>query len=436
MLMAKVLFAVLAVQGASIAGDLIQGLSSGFPFGQTLHAAIARAGIGLIWITIPALLIGVLTQSTADAMVVGVAFFLGTTGFMAVAVALVGGDQRHLDPTLGTGVRWIPDLLRYVMILAGGAILLLVQYRTRKTLRGRTIAAVAMFVMLCSQAMPWKPLYAIEKHFSTAPGAATGIALAWQAHREPAGNDSRQDPFLYGFNPNMSNPNETRLTLPLAVAGLPADSVLKEDKAVVALTDAAGNAVYSVNGRPIEIWREGAQIGPVAYDQSAGIPAQIFQKNRDRLVRVKTTHSMTLFKLVTSYSMPALQGDRRMRAFGRCRSKINAATTLVEVDCMQIGPGPTCATVFLEDPKDGSRNRPLSACHPNYSPYIDQPIPDAVSRFPMDLPFRDTTGQLTFAVDASKIEHAQIVIRVYEPVDHFTRVVESHLVPMKDLAAK
>src|ERR1700733_2580962 len=75
MLMAKVLFAVLAVQGASTAGDLIQGLSSGFPFGQTLHAAIARAGIGLIWITIPALLIGVLTQSTADAMVVGVAFF-------------------------------------------------------------------------------------------------------------------------------------------------------------------------------------------------------------------------------------------------------------------------------------------------------------------------------------------------------------------------
>jgi hypothetical protein len=103
---------------------------------------------------------------------------------------------------------------------------------------------------------------------------------------------------------------------------------------------------------------------------------------------------------------------------------------------MQIGPGPTCATVFLEDPKDGSRNRPLSACHPNYSPYIDQPIPDAVSHFPMDLPFRDTTGQLTFAVDASKIEHAQIVIRVYEPVDHFTRVVESPLVPMKDLAAK
>ena len=220
------------------------------------------------------------------------------------------------------------------------------------------------------------------------------------------------------------------------MAGLPVDSVLKEDKPVVLFTDAAGNVLYTVNGRSIEVWREGDQIGSVAYDQSASIPAQVFQEIKDRLVRVKTTHSMTLFKLFTSYSMPAVQGDRRMQEFGRCRSNINAATTLVEVDCMQIGPGSTCATVFLEDPRDGSRNRPLSACHPNYSPYIDQPIPDSVSRFPMDLPFRDTTGQLKFNVDASKIGDAQIVIRVYEPLDHFTRVVESPLVIMKDLAAR
>ena len=103
---------------------------------------------------------------------------------------------------------------------------------------------------------------------------------------------------------------------------------------------------------------------------------------------------------------------------------------------MQIGPAPTCATIFLEDPRDGSRNRPLSACHPNYSPYLDQAIPDSISRFPMGLPFRDTTGQLKFMVDASKISGAQIVIRVYQPVDHFTRVVESPLVMMRDLAAK
>lgn len=436
MLVAKVVFAVLAVQGASIAGDLIQGFSRGFPIGQSLHAAIARAAVGFVWITVPALLIGVLTQSIADAMVVGVAFFLGIAGFLAVGIALAGGDQRQFDPTLGSGVRWIPDLLRYLLILVGGAILLMVQYRTRKTVRGRIIAAAATFVMCCSQTLPWKPLFALEKRLSTQPGAANQIALTWQPHIHQMGNETREDPFMYGYNVNINNPNDARLVFPLSVAGLPPDSVLTEDKAAVVLKDADGRALYAFDGRPIEVWREGAPSGPAAYDETAKIPAQVLQENKDRLVQVTATHSMTLFKLNASYSMAAVGGDRRMADFGRCKSKVDAATTIVEVDCMQIGPAPMCASVFLEDPRDGSRNRPMSACHPNYSPYIDQPIPDSVSRFPMDLPFRDTTGQLNFNVDASKIGDAQIVIRVYEPVDHFTRVVESPLVTMKDLAAR
>ena len=101
---------------------------------------------------------------------------------------------------------------------------------------------------------------------------------------------------------------------------------------------------------------------------------------------------------------------------------------------MEMGKGPTCATVFLEDPRDGSRNRPITICNPNYSPYIDRPIPDAVSHFRLVLPFRDPTGQVKYAVDGSKVDGAQIVIRVYEPADHFTRVVTSPLVMMKDLA--
>jgi ABC-type transport system involved in multi-copper enzyme maturation permease subunit len=433
-LVAKVIFAVLVVQGASIAGDLIQGLSSGFPLSQSFHAAIVRAAIGLVWITIPALLIGVLTQSIADAMVTSVVFFLGIIVFMVVAVALSGGSQRQLDPTEGSGVKWIPDLLRHLLIVVGGAIVMLMQYRTRKTLLSRRVAAAMLFVMLSSQTLGWKPIFALEKRLSSQPGAAGEITFAWRPHTESMRNETRQDPF-YGAIPNFGNPNGT-LVFPLSVAGLPADSVLREDEAVVVLADANGRMLYAVNGKPIQIWHEGAQSGPVAYDQTVIIPPQFFQENKDRLVRVETTHSVTLFKFITSYSMAAVGGDIRMPKFGRCKSKIDGGATDVKVDCMQIGPGPTCATVFLEDPRDGSRNRPLSACHPNYSPYIDQPIPDSVSRFPMDLPFRDRTRQLKFSVDASKIGDAQIVIRVYEPVDHFTRVVESPLVMMNELAAR
>jgi hypothetical protein len=103
---------------------------------------------------------------------------------------------------------------------------------------------------------------------------------------------------------------------------------------------------------------------------------------------------------------------------------------------MQMGKGPTCWTVFLEDPRDGSRNRPNTGCSPNYSPYVDRPIPDAVSHSRLGLPFWDPAGQVKYAVDRSKMDGAQIVIRVYEPADHFTRVITSPLVVMKDLAAR
>jgi len=60
--------------------------------------------------------------------------------------------------------------------------------------------------------------------------------------------------------------------------------------------------------------------------------------------------------------------------------------------CLQMGKDPTCATVFLENPKDGRRNRANTTCFQNYSPYIDRPIPDAVSRFKLVLPFHDPTS--------------------------------------------
>ena len=115
------------------------------------------------------------------------------------------------------------------------------------------------------------------------------------------------------------NPNdEVRLLFPVSVTGLPADSVLKEDNARDGSTDAGGKRLYAVDGGPIEIRREGSQSGPVAYDQAAKIPVQVYQDNKDRSVRVDTTYSMTLFKLNASYSI-AVGGDRLIPALGPLR---------------------------------------------------------------------------------------------------------------------
>jgi hypothetical protein len=295
-----------------------------------------------------------------------------------------------------------------------------------------------LLTLLCSQATPWTPVFALEKRLSPQRGAADGIALSWHPHTTQTGDPVTGDRFDFG-GIQLESPNsrdEVRLLFPISVAGLQKDSVLKTDLAHVVFSDASGKQLSSTDGGSIEMRREGAESGPAAYDQAAKIPAPIYQANKDRQMRAEITYSMTLFKLRTTYSVPAVGGDRLMAGWGRCESKINGVGTAVEVGCLQMGKVPTCATVFLEDKRDGSRNRANTSCFPNYSPYIDRPIPDAVSRFRLVLPFRDPTGQTQYAVDGSKVDEARIVIRVYEPADHFTRVVTSPLVLMKDLAAR
>jgi hypothetical protein len=436
-LLAKVFFATLVVQGSTIAGDLVQGLGDGFSPVQTLRAALLRATIGFIAITLPALVIGALTRSIAEAMIMAAVLGCGVFVFTIMAVAAGGGYQHQFDPTNNSGIEWIPNLLRYAILLLGGATVLVMGYR-RRTFRGKAMMAAVLLTLLCSQATPWTPVFALQKRLSPQRGAADTIALAWHPHTTFDGDPVTGDRFDFG-GIKLESPNardEVRLLLPISVTGLPMDSVLKTDLAHVVFADASGKPLSSTDGGAIEIRREGAEGGPATYNQAAKIPAPVYQENKDRQVRAEMTYSMTLFKLRTSYSMPAVGGGRVMEGWGHCESKINGAGTAVDVRCLQMGKGPTCATVFLEDTKDGSRNRPNTTCFPNYSPYIDRPIPDAVSHFRLGLPFRDPMGQMQYAVDGSKVDEAQIVIRVYEPADHFTRVIASPTVAMKDLAAQ
>lgn len=436
-LLAKVFFAALVMQGSSIVGDLIQGLGDGFSMGQALRAALIRAAVGFIAITITALVIGALTQSIAEAMILTATLACGIFVFTIMAVAAGGGYQHQFDPTNNSGIEWIPNLMRYVIVLLGGAAVLVIAYR-RQTFRGKIVMAAVLLVMLCSQATPWTPVFALEKRLSPQRGVAEGITLSWLPHAMQMGAPITHD-YFDAAGIKLEGPNahdEVRLLLPILVTGLPKNSVLKTDLAHVVFSDANGKHLFSTDGGSVEIRHEGNEDGPAAYHQATKVTVPVYQENKDRQVRVKMTYSMTLFKLRTSYSMPAVGGDRLMAGWGHCESKINAVGTAVEVMCLQMGKGPTCATVFLENSKDGRRNRANTTCFQNYSPYIDRPIPDAVSRFKLVLPFHDPTGQVQYAVDGSEMDTAQIVIRMYEPADHFTRIVTSPLVAMKDLAPR
>ena len=223
------------------------------------------------------------------------------------------------------------------------------------------------------------------------------------------------------------------------MTGLPTDSVLMEDNAQMVLTDADGKKPLRRGWRrnPIEIRREGSQSGPSNYRPLAVlVPAEVYQDNKDRMVQVDTTYSMTLFKLRSPIRCRRWVATRLISGLVvASRKSMSRRTAFVDGEVHADGQGADMRNGLYGRP---ARWQPQPSHHrlagPDYSPYLDRPIPDSVSHFRLVLPFRDPEGQMKYLVDGSKMDAAQIAIRVYEPADHFTRTVTSPLVMMKDLA--
>jgi hypothetical protein len=86
----------------------------------------------------------------------------------------------------------------------------------------------------------------------------------------------------------------------------------------------------------------------VAYDQELDLPARIVQQAEGQKTSLAIDYSLTLFKLGARYSISAVDDVSRLPGWGLCKTGINKENTAIEVECAQMGKGPTCATVFLE----------------------------------------------------------------------------------------
>jgi hypothetical protein len=57
-------------------------------------------------------------------------------------------------------------------------------------------------------------------------------------------------------------------------------------------------------------------------------------------------------------------------------------------------------------------------------------------RFGTNLPFRDPSGLAKFPVDGPQLPQSRVVIRVYEPEDHFTRSLTIPEIRLKEWEAQ
>lgn len=421
LLLEKLIFVLLLVQGPMLATDILRALLEGFSFYQSLAASFSRALFLLFTLYLPALAFASLTANFTEAIVAGVIAFLGGASFGLLANTLVFRGQQPQLWVEWSGLGWINESERGLLALTVGVSILGLQYFRRNTLLSRWVFGGGVLLWVATLVTPWQPAFAVQERLSPKRGAAKSVELAFDASAGKLGSiigtnlDERRLP--------TRDSGDVLVGLPLHITGWPGDSMLKADRSNVRIMSDNRNWLSIGSGENLELRNDESGNTEKNVHHVIRISAGMYERFKDTPVEMEITYSLTLMGLSNSFAMPALRGDQRIADVGWCKTRVNDARTSIQLSCLRPGLGPNCASVFLENTSSGQRNPIRAACTPNYSPWLDTISGDAVIRMGMTAPFRDASGLAHYPVDGSQLADALVVTRLYSPVDHFSRRV-------------
>jgi hypothetical protein len=302
--------------------------------------------------------------------------------------------------------------------LAASAAVVPLQYFRRSTKYARSIAFGAVLLIPVLEFVPYAPAFAFQQRLSDDPAEAKDIAVAF-------------DPNLGKFTGEQSRASS--VWLPLRVSGLPPESLLINNRTYIRIIGRDGAVLFRgvTTGDPMITHDPG--FGPFHIDdfpvrttiggdvrthQLITLPAKIYELGRGQQVRIDLDYSLTIFRTETADTIAALSGDKRTANLGWCKTRLGDDS--VEIGCIKPGDPPTCATFVLENPISGKRNPASNPCLPDYTPYTGHFYSDAMSTIRVGLKFRDPQGVAKYPVDSLQLASAQVSMKIYKPIAHFT----------------
>ena len=434
LLAAKFLFAVLLVQMPVFLADLFAALASGFSFGEALKGAAARGLFWLLALVVPSLAFGSVTRNLTECVLGGLAVFIVGAGFKSLAWPLMPGGIA--DPTINTGIGWLTEDLRLAVALSAGAAILGMQFFRRMTLVSRVATGAGVLALLCTTILPFRPVFAVEEKLSPQPGAASAVTLRFDPAVSRFHDPSGLPPAFGHNNLVRREEGDMQLHIPLRITGLGDDTVLHTDYSEARAVTPDGRVTQLALGEDFNVRVEGKSSGSQETHQGIRVRGPIFQRFKDRPVKLEIEYSLTLLHLAESHAMPALNGSARFPGLARCETKMNDAGTAMNLRCMQPAKVPSCATFFLEHTPSGRRNPARFGCPADYAPFSGRYVPDGMRRFGVPLPFRDSSGLAKYPVDGPQLPESQVVMRIYTPVEHFSRTVVVEAVRLGEWVAE
>lgn len=402
--------------------DFVQAFAGGASFWHSLSAAITRSLFLLPIFTLPFVAFGALTRNLTEAIAGAVIFFLLLSGGEMLFVGLSEGRRiLEVSPTTLTGLDWLTDALRLVVTLAAVSAILALQYLGRKTTISRTVLGVAAVLCFAVRLLPWNTAYAMQERLTPSRGSGQRITIAFAPDHKPYKNLSGVKPDVLQGQFGGTKNADAIVYLPLTVQGLPAQTLLKNDRAEVNMITPDGKSFnLGVGGDFAPLPQAGESTGSYS---PVYVPDDLYQRFKSEQVRLEITYFSTLMRLEDVGAMAAMGGHRDLASLGKCSSRMNAGETDIDISCLQPGTIPLCTTAVLRDPASGLANSPKVSCIPNYAPVYPMMIPDGMSRYEAELPFHDSNSLSSYPIQGRDLSQTQVEVRVYAAEDHLQRHV-------------
>jgi hypothetical protein len=407
---------VLLIHGPIIALHVLQGLGEGFSFGQILSAALLSSlEIALVY-SFPVMAIATLSKSVTEAILVALAIFfaLMLTRLLVLVLLFPVTHVFHLsNPTDETGVGWVWKSLSHALLLLVTIAVLILQYFRRCTRQSRVLFFGGLLLFMLTPSLFWQPAFAIQQLFSTKSGASSSVAIIIDpTTRADAAYTDSQLLTTDSDDKEKKTPDKssTSIFLALRFDGLPSGMILHADHSAVRLLRGDGKTLYRGTGQVFDVRTSGTD-GQARVRQVIEVPTAIYRRLRDQAGQLQVDYSLTLLQPHALPPLSALNGDLRMSDVGHCASRMDPAGKAIEVSCLTPGELPPCMSMVLEQGND-QRSPEKFDCTLNYQPeflrFSEEPIDHSRNK----LPLRAAAGSLG---------DAHIILRVYEPQDHFSR---------------
>jgi len=163
----KLLFVLVMVHGPLLAAQMIEALLDEFPLLAALDAASANGVTALCLFTLPAMVLGAVTQTMTESIIGGVAVVLAG----ALVMLLLSTMGAFPPPTGGSGLIWMVLTVWASLAAVSSALILTLQFTRRQTSQSRYLAAGTAILALFAFFIPWKPLFAIQQWLGPNRGA-------------------------------------------------------------------------------------------------------------------------------------------------------------------------------------------------------------------------------------------------------------------------